>query len=215
MEINMNTVLVLAGPSAVGKTSIAELLIKNDSGYELVRSVTTRAPRGDERDGEYIYLSRNEFSDLKSSGGLLEDMEYGSELYGTPLGEIERIFSLGKVPLLILDMNGIRSLRERELDFSVYAIYVYDDINVIEKRLYERELGNGPTIEGFESFIKRKTANIKDYLSLTDNYVLFDAFYKNVSLDEASRELDAIFRTGRKDICDKIAKELHDSVLSK
>jgi len=211
----MNTVLVLAGPSAVGKTSIAELLIKNDSGYELVRSVTTRAPRGDERDGEYIYLSRNEFSDLKSSGGLLEDMEYGSELYGTPLGEIERIFSLGKVPLLILDMNGIRSLRERELDFSVYAIYVYDDINVIEKRLYERELGNGPTIEGFESFIKRKTANIKDYLSLTDNYVLFDAFYKNVSLDEASRELDAIFRTGRKDICDKIAKELHDSVLSK
>ena len=180
----MRSILVIAGPSAVGKTSIAELMVNSGAGYELIRSVTTRAPRGNERDGEYIYVSREEFLKIKASGGFVEDMEYGKELYGTPYGEIERIFSNGDTPLLILDIQGVNSLRKREFDFSVYSVYVYEDVNVIEKRLYERELGGEISIEGFESFMKRKTANIKDYLSLSENYSLFDAFVRNENLLE-------------------------------
>lgn len=208
----MKSVLVIAGPSAVGKTSIAELMISSDLGYELVRSVTTRAKREDSHSDEYIYLSYDEFLNLKESGGLLEDMEYGGELYGTPLGEIERIFSTGKTPLLILDMNGIRSLRARKLDFSVFAIYLYDDLNVIEKRLYEREIGGEPSIEGFESFMKRKNANIRDYISLKENHSLFDCFFKNEDLEASASEINRIFKGAIPSDTEKIALELSKSI---
>lgn len=207
--------LVIAGPSAVGKTSTADFLVAMGKGYELVRSVTTRAPRDDEYKDEYIYISREEFFQLKASGELLEDMEYGGEFYGTPIGEIERIFEKGGKPLLILDMNGVRSLRARELSFSVFAVYLYDDINVIEKRLYKREIGCTPTIEGFVSFIKRKTANIKDYISIRENHKLFDAFYKNERLALSANEIDALYRAGATFPTEDIAQSLFESVLSK
>ncbi|MBQ7333510.1 MAG: guanylate kinase, partial [Clostridia bacterium] len=106
----MRSIVILAGASGVGKTSVAaEILSRNDE-YRLIRSATTRAPRGDSHDGEYIYVSEEEFKELIFRGELLEYMNYGGNFYGTPVSEINLAFSLGKTPLLILDIEGVKSL---------------------------------------------------------------------------------------------------------
>ena len=109
----MTSCLVIAGASAVGKTTVGTLLVESGK-FELVRSVTTREMRGDAFGSEYIYLTRDEFLKLVSDGGVLEYTEYAGNLYGTPRSEIERIVGEGKTPLLILDLNGVKSLSAAE-----------------------------------------------------------------------------------------------------
>ncbi len=182
----MKSILVLAGASGAGKTSVAmEILSKCDE-YKLIRSATTRAPRGDGHDGEYLYYTEEEFKALISRGELLEYMNYGGNFYGTPYSEIELAFSDGKTPLLILDLEGVKSLRAKSFGFSAFIFYIYDDINVIERRLYDRYLSKNPTAEALESFLKRKAANIKDYSSLPEIADKFDAFVLNKEIKSSA-----------------------------
>ena len=95
----MIKVLILAGASAVGKTTVGTLLVESGK-FELVRSATTREKRDDAFGSEYIYLTRNEFLKLVSDGGVLEHTEYAGHLYGTPRSEIERISGEGRTPLI-------------------------------------------------------------------------------------------------------------------
>ncbi len=214
----MKSVLVLAGASGVGKTSVASEILTNNGSYKLIRSATTRSPRGDGHDGEYIYFSESEFSQLISRGELLEYMNYGGNFYGTPKSEIEAAFAEDKIPLLILDLAGVKSLREKKLDFSVFIFYIYDDIKVIEKRLYERELAKSPSLTALETFMKRKTANIADYASLPEIADKFDAFVKNEVISDSAEKivkLHSDFSSGTKKSEDekfRIAKELCASV---
>ncbi len=181
----MKNILILAGASGVGKTTLAMKLLSEDAKFSYVRSATTRAPRGDGHDAEYIYLSKEEFSKKAESGEMLEWMEYGGKLYGTPRSEIDRIFSEGKTPLLVLDLVGVEALKSAKPDFGVFAFYIYESLDEIEKRLYQRELGEEKTVDGLEAFMRRKTANIRDYLSLPEKAQCFDAFIKNESGDKA------------------------------
>ena len=54
-------ILIIAGPSAVGKTTVAHRMLELDDRFEFVRSVTTRARRQDAFDNEYIYITDDEF----------------------------------------------------------------------------------------------------------------------------------------------------------
>ena len=211
-------ILVLAGASAVGKTTVASRILEKNEKYRYVRSATTRKPRGDSFDGEYVYLDSTDFQAKIASGEILEYTEYGGNFYGTPISEIEDIFGEGKIPLLVLDLNGVRSLRSRELPFSVNTVYIYEDINVVEKRLYDREIGKAPTIEGLESFEKRKSANRRDYALLAEIHSVFDAFVKNSDVDACASQivrLHTAFLNGEKPSFtenEKIAKSLAESV---
>ncbi len=211
------SVLVLAGPSAVGKTSIASYILSKNEEYVFIRSATTRKPREDAFRDEYIYMSKKEFSELVARGGFLEFMEYGSEFYGTPKSEIDSAFGKGKIPLLILDINGVKSLKKSELDFSVFAVYIYDSIGTIEKRLYQRELLDkpNPTEENIASFNKRKAANIRDFKNLPDICRLFDVFIENGSIASSADTINRAFLENSvmsSEECERIAKKLSDSV---
>ena len=99
----MKNILIVAGPSAVGKTTVAHRMLELDSRFEFVRSVTTRPCRADQFDNEYIYITEEEFRHLINTDGVLEYTIYAGNYYGTPRSEIDRIISEGKIPLLILD----------------------------------------------------------------------------------------------------------------
>ena len=177
-------------------------MMEKDGRFEFIRSATTRAPRGDGHDNEYIYVSREEFLSRIENGKMLEYMEYGENFYGTPASEIERIFDLGKTPLLILDIVGVNSIKSTERDFRTIAMYIYDDLDVMEERLYSRELAHNPTEQALATFIKRKNANICDYDNIPSYAHLFDAFIKNdtvdSSADRALCELDRLISGGER-----------------
>ena len=182
----MITVLILAGASAVGKTTVGTLLVESGS-FELVRSATTRERRNDAFGAEYIYLTRGEFEALVARGGVLEHTEYAGNLYGTPRSEIERIAAEGKTPLLILDLNGVKSLSLAE-GINPCALYLYDDLNVMEKRLYDRYVGESPSVDGLKKFLSRKEQNISDYLEMEKFAPCFYSFVKGGSTAEESAE---------------------------
>jgi hypothetical protein len=67
-------------------------------------------------------------------------------------------------------------------------------LNVIERRLYDRYLSKNPTAEALESFLKRKAANIRDYLALPDVACKFDAFILNKEISKCADEVLKLHR---------------------
>ncbi len=170
----MKNILIIAGPSAVGKTTLAHALLKKHEKFELVRSVTSRLPRGDAFDAEYIYLTNVQFENLLLNGGILEHTEYAGEQYGTPRSEIERIQAEGKIPLLILDLEGVHAIINSENDFNSCALYIYAPIDVLDKRLQER-YGNDLAKRD-----ARMAKNRVDYARLKEIKSDFYKFIENV-----------------------------------
>lgn len=187
-----NCLLIIAGPSAVGKTTVAYSMMKSDPRFEFVRSATTRQCRGDKFDAEYIYMSVPEFRTLIANGGVLEHTEYAGNLYGTPRSEVERIIGEGKIPLLVLDINGVTNLVRNADGLSPCGIYVYDSLDVMEKRLYERFLGENPAPDGLKRFVSRKEQNIADYLEIRNTGAAFYTFIHNCGT--VSDTADAVAR---------------------
>ena len=189
----MKSILILAGPSAVGKTTVMKEILSRCPDFEFIRSATTRAPRGDGHDGEYIYLTAPEFKSRIENGEMLEYTEYSGNFYGTPSSEIERIFADGRIPLLILDINGVRSIKEKERGFKTVAVYITTDIATLEKRLYERAAALGGGEEALLSIKKRIEQNLRDISSADEFISLFDASVQNKVVTKTAEEIYRIF----------------------
>ena len=170
--------IIIAGPSGAGKTTIADGLIETLGNLEMSRSATTRDKRGDGRDDEYIYLTKSEFLDAISNGDMLEHTEYGENYYGTRKAEFERIWGMNKNPILVLDYNGVASLKSR-LDIPVFAVYVYTTLKEAESRLRKRDMISAPSEKQAAVLEKRLRANIADYKKLHEISNLFDLYVEN------------------------------------
>lgn len=186
-----NKILLLAGPSAAGKTTVARCIENCVPTFSLVRSATTRSPRGDGNDSEYLYMSREEFLSCVREGGFLEHTEFSGSLYGTPSFEIERIISEGGTPVLILDLNGIQSLR-RSSAYPIFAVYLFADEKTLDSRLYDRITGGGEMTEELARQYESRRAKAREYKALVEERrELFDAFVDTSKRtpDEVAREI--------------------------
>jgi guanylate kinase len=106
----MKPILVITGPSGVGKGSLIRGLLERVEGLALAVSATTRAPRAGEVDGrDYHFLSQEEFDRLVSQGEFVEHAEYAGNRYGTLRSELERP---GRGIVLEIDVQGARQVRE-------------------------------------------------------------------------------------------------------
>jgi guanylate kinase len=105
--------IVLAGPSAVGKGTIAKHIVANHSNFHLSISATTRSPRSGEVEGEsYFFVPEAEFQRLIDSGQMLEwAVVHGTNLYGTPRKPVETALLAGKNVILEIDVQGARQVR--------------------------------------------------------------------------------------------------------
>jgi guanylate kinase len=104
---------VLAGPSGVGKGTVAALLVERYPQVYLSVSTTTRSPRPGEIDGvNYFFVDSARFDELVAEGRLLEWATYGGNRYGTPRGAVETALAQGRPALLEIDLAGARQVRE-------------------------------------------------------------------------------------------------------
>ncbi len=106
--------LVLAGPTAVGKGTVARYIIENHPEIVLSVSATTRSPRPGEENGvAYYFLTDEEFDGLVQSGQMLEyAVVHGKHRYGTPRGPVEAAINAGHPVLLEIDIQGARQVKE-------------------------------------------------------------------------------------------------------
>ncbi|UBF27854.1 guanylate kinase [Kovacikia minuta CCNUW1] len=105
--------IVLTGPSGVGKGTLLRSLLKQHPELYLSISVTTRAPRLGEVDGkDYYFVSRSTFERMVAKGELLEWAEFANNCYGTPRIPVETQIRQGKWVILEIELQGARQIRQ-------------------------------------------------------------------------------------------------------
>jgi guanylate kinase len=104
--------IVLTGPSGVGKGTLMRLLLQRHPQLYLSISVTTRSPRPGEVHGQhYYFVSREEFQQMVDRGELLEWAEFAGNYYGTPRQPVAEKVSEGKTAILEIELDGARQIR--------------------------------------------------------------------------------------------------------
>ena len=126
MSTSLKKVIILAAPSGAGKTTITKYLLDQFNRLSFSVSATTRAPRGAEQDGvEYHFLSLAKFEGLIYDNEFLEyEQVYEGVYYGTLKSEIDRIWALGKVPVLDIDVKGAIRVQQQlgEKSLSIFIM---------------------------------------------------------------------------------------------
>jgi guanylate kinase len=113
MDMGMGRLIVLTGPSGVGKGTLLRSLVERHPDLYLSISATTRTPRPGELDGQnYFFLSRMEFERLIAQGELLEWAEFAGNLYGTPRQPVENQIKQGRSVILEIELEGARQIRK-------------------------------------------------------------------------------------------------------
>ncbi|MBO7344392.1 MAG: guanylate kinase [Clostridia bacterium] len=132
-----NVLVVLSGPSGVGKGTIAKLLVERNESLSLSISCTTRMPRDGEIDGrEYFFINKNEFVSKMQNDGFLEHSEHFENYYGTP-----KQFVLNKLVtndvLLEIDVNGGLEVKKNYKD-AVLIMILPPSVEEVKRRLIKR-----------------------------------------------------------------------------
>lgn len=188
-----NCVLVIAGPSGAGKTVVATSIVNEHPEFTFLRSGTTRPKRGDAHDGEYIYYTEEEFKAAVENGEMAEHAIYGGAMYGTPNAELDRAFKEGKTPILVIDLNGVKSLALHP-KYSACNLYIYTDIDVIEQRLRDRYFVENFKPDSEINFQKRTAQNLQDWHDIPDFGEYIHAFIENnTSVDECCNKVLTTF----------------------
>lgn len=104
--------IVVSAPSGAGKTTLCRRLLADDARMVYSVSCTTRAPRGDERDGEaYFFLAPDEFARRRADGEFLESALVHGHWYGTPRPPVVTALAAGRDVLLDIDVQGAAQVR--------------------------------------------------------------------------------------------------------
>ena len=157
-----NLLIVLSGPSGVGKGTIAKKIIERNSNGLLSVSCTTRQPREGEVHGrEYYFISREEFKNRVNEDGFLEYSEHFENCYGTP-----KDFTLkGLVDhdvLLEIDVNGGLKVKENYPD-ALLIMILPPSLEELERRLIGRQTESLEKIRGRMQRISYEVELGKDY----------------------------------------------------
>jgi guanylate kinase len=107
----MARVVVITGPSGVGKGTLIRALRDRIPDLELSVSATTRGPRpGEENGRDYWFLSREDFEKRIADGGFVEHAEYSGNRYGTLREDLDKRTSAGRPVLLEIEVQGARQV---------------------------------------------------------------------------------------------------------
>jgi guanylate kinase len=180
-DIRRGRLVVLAGPSGVGKSSVVHELRKLYPDLWFSVSATTRAQRPGERDGvDYRFVTAGDFDQMIANGDLLEwaEIHRGIHRSGTPRAPIEERLAAGEPALVEVDLQGARNLREAMPE----AFLVFLSPPSWEA-LVERLVGRG-TEE--PDVVARRLQTAKEELAAQEE---FDAVVVNTDLRSAAEDL--------------------------
>ncbi|MEM7777972.1 MAG: guanylate kinase [Pseudomonadota bacterium] len=175
--------LVVSAPSGAGKTTLCHRLLNAEPDIVLSVSVTTRPARAGEQDGvDYVYLSQDEFQEMRAAGDLLEWARVFENYYGTPRQPVEERLSQGKDVLFDIDWQGAQQLSEKLTQDLVRVFILPPSANVLKDRLKRRGL-DSPEV------VSTRLSRASDEIS---HWAQYDYVIVNESLDISADQLRAI-----------------------
>jgi len=184
---SQTTVFIISAPSGSGKSTLVSHLMHRVAGLRFSVSYTTRAPRGQERDGQdYFFISREEFEERAARSEFLEYAEVFGNYYGTHVSELDRAAAEGLDLVLDIDVQGERQLKER-IPAAVSIFILAPSRDVLEQRLRARS-------QDSESVIQRR---LNDAAQEIRNYSLYDYVLVNHDVEASVDTLVSIVKATR------------------
>jgi len=183
--------VVVSGPSGVGKDTIIEALRRRRRvpDYHYVVTCTTRAPRPGEMDGvSYHFLSRERFRALLEAGAFLESAEVHGSWYGTPRAEVRRALAGGHDVILKIDVQGAAAVKSRVPD-ALLVFVVPPSMEALFRRLRSRATETAEQLEVRQRNAAIELARAGDY----DHVVVND----DGQVERTARRIDEIIRAER------------------
>jgi guanylate kinase len=179
--------IVISGPSGVGKDTVIKRLLELDPNLTYSVSCTTRAPRAGEVDGvNYRFVSRQEFERLIDAGAFLEYATYDGNLYGTPIAQLDEVRAAGRDIVLKIDVQGAEQVRKRAPD-ALRIFLAPPSMDELLRRRTERH-----TESAEDQSSRQRIANLE--MALASH---FDHVVVNDDVERAAREILAIIQAAR------------------
>ena len=158
------TLIILSGPSGVGKGTIREELFKDESlnlCYSI--SMTTRKPRPLEKDGvDYFFVDVDTFKDKIEKGELLEHAQFVGNYYGTPQFYVDQLLSEGKNVVLEIEVQGALQVMEKRPD-ALTIFIVPPSLEELERRIRGRSTEE-------DAVVLKRLEKAKNELETKDKY---------------------------------------------
>ena len=164
----------MSGPSGAGKDTICNKVIEDSDNIWLSVSMTSRNPRGNEKEGKnYFFVTKEEFEQKIKDGKLLEYTNYNGNYYGTPKDKLEDYLNRGIDVILVLDINGAINIKKL-VPSALFIFIMPPDMETLKKRLIARKT------ESKEKVIARFTEAYNEINSYNKyNYVVVNDKIEN------------------------------------
>jgi guanylate kinase len=127
------------GPSGAGKSTLLKRLMNEyPSAFAFSVSHTTRKPRDGETHGkDYFFVERNDMLSAIKNAEFIEHAEFSGNLYGTSKKAVNDVIHSGKICVLDVDVQGVKSLKKTDLK-PIYIFIMPPSVDELEKRLRNR-----------------------------------------------------------------------------
>lgn len=172
--------IIFSAPSGSGKSTIINYLLEQGLNLKFSISATSRAPRGEEKDGvEYYFLSPEDFRKRIAAGDFLEYEEvYTDKFYGTLKSEVERIFKEGNNVIFDVDVVGGCNIKKYYGNRALSVFIQPPSVEELRRRLVGRNTDSPEVIEN-------RLAKAEYELGFAKQ---FDVVIVNDDLDKAKEE---------------------------
>lgn len=179
-----NKVIIFSAPSGSGKSTIVSHILKLHPEMEFSVSATSRAPRGQERNGiEYHFFTADEFRKMIAEDKFVEYEEvYAGSFYGTLKSEVQRIWEKGHVIIFDVDVKGGVNLKKYFGDKALSVFIQAPSVEELRKRLVARGTDSAEAIA-------KRVAKASEEMTYADK---FDYILVNDDLQKAYAEAEKV-----------------------
>jgi len=181
-QFDKGKLFIISGPSGVGKSTVISkvMALRDDVCFSI--SVTTRAPRQGETEGEdYFFVSPEKFEALVAGNLLLEHAEYVGNRYGTPAEYVRETRESGRSVILDIEVQGAAAVKDR-MPEAVMVFILPPGAEELENRLRHRHTDSEEKVQERLLQAKRECEKAHSY----------DYIVVNDDPDIAAKELDSI-----------------------
>lgn len=183
MSKNSGSLFIISAPSGGGKTSLVRELVSKLDNITISVSHTTRPKRSDEKDGvNYHFIDEATFKQMAEDSAFLEHATVFGNYYGTSQQWVEEQLAAGTDVILELDWQGAQQIRKIFSDKAVSIYILPPSIEVLEKRLRDRNQDSVQSIE-------KRLQNAKNEMS---HYLEYDYLIVNDVFEHALSQLHSI-----------------------